>query len=86
MLCPNCSVEFAEHNDKAYRCYSCGWLTKVDGEWHPCPEPAKVTEPDLPKLPKAPAEPVVPENDNVRSYMGGLVTVTIKDDQNEEIA
>lgn len=86
--CPNCSKEFIESRETAFRCEDCGWFKNVDGNWHPCPEPVKVTEPDLPEVPKAPAEPVQPaEPDNdVRSYMGGLVTVTtIKDDGNEEI-
>lgn len=83
--CPNCSKEFVEQIDLAFRCEDCGWFKNVDGHWHPCPEPSKMIEPDLPKVPKVPAEPVVPEDDNVRSFMGGLVTVTtIKDDQDEE--
>jgi len=96
--CPNCSKEFVESREKAFeyngvskinstfRCADCGWFKNVDGKWYSCPEPHKVTEPDLPKAPKAPAEPQVPKDDNVRLYMGGLVTVTtIEDDDNEEI-
>jgi len=84
--CPNCSVEFIESRESAFRCADCGWLKNVDGKWYPCPEPVKLMEPDLPVVPKAPAEPEVPEDDNVRSFMGGLVTVTtIEDDDNEKV-
>lgn len=85
-LCPNCSKEFVESRETAFRCADCGWFNNVDGKWYPCPGPAKVTEPDLPKVPKAPAEPEVPEDDDIRSYAGGLITVTtIKDDDNEDV-
>ncbi|MBA7518563.1 hypothetical protein ES705_10634 [subsurface metagenome] len=84
--CLSCKKEFVESRDNAFRCELHGWSRLIDGHWHSCPEPAKVIEPDLPKVPKAPVEPEVPEDDNVRSYMGGLVTVTtIKDHENEEI-
>ena len=105
MNCPNCGVEFAEKIDKAFRCDSCGWLTEIDGQWHPCKAPAKQVEPDPPKAePKPEREPGVTEaihneliaaealdaqpapgpaepEPQVKSYLGGLVTVTtIKDD------
>jgi len=90
-LCPNCSKEFVESRETSFHCEDCGWFKNVDGKWRPCSEPAKVTEPDLPKVPKSPVEPKlpdppeVPEDDNVRSYLGGMVTVTtIKDDEDEE--
>ena len=55
--CPNCSKEFIESRETAFRCEDCGWFKNIDGQWHTCPEPAEVIEPDFPKEPKAPAEP-----------------------------
>ena len=85
-LCPNCSKEFTESRETAFLCEDCGWFKNVDGKWYPCPEPAKVTEPDLPKVPIAPAEPVLVEDDDICSYLGGLITVTtIEEDDNEDV-
>jgi len=81
--CPNCSELFAEHYEMAYRCKKCGWLRQVDGVWGPCPEPVRQVEPPMPADPM-PAEPIVPAPaDNVRSYLGGLVTVTTEDDEDD---
>jgi len=95
--CPNCNSEFAEHRETAHRCETCGWLKLVDGLWHPCPEPSKPTDTIVPAVaepvPPQPAEPVPGDlptnrdrlNSNVRSYLGGLVTVTeTKDDDDDD--
>ena len=101
-ICPNCSTEFAEHRETAYRCESCeSWFTNVDGDWHECPEPAKPAEPSPPEPPK-PKEPTlsgpVKEKNgnsltddrpavkpNVRSKLGGLITITeIEDDPDND--
>ena len=91
MKCPNCNVEFSENRDKAFHCESCGWLTEIDGQWHPCQEPAVIVDPDPPKAepkpePKPEREPEPdPEPEpvtQVKSYLGGLVTVTeVEDDE-----
>ena len=78
--CPNCSKEFIERCETAFRCEVCGWLKNVDGVWHSCPEPVALEEPNPPKEPDPPREP----DPNVRSYLGGLVTVTTEDDQENE--
>ena len=99
--CPNCSNDFVEQRDIYYRCEGCGWFRNVDGKWHSCVEPVKVTEPDPNDLNvPAPSGPVLDtESDeskiaklvtedrldfNVRSYLGGLVTVTTEEDEDEE--
>jgi len=101
-LCPNCSKEFVEQRDGCFRCSDCGWLRKIDGKWHSCPEPVKpadVSPPAEPKLKEvvpAPPGPVPAEPDehslngqvgdrpsNVRSYLGGLVTVTETEDDED---
>ena len=90
--CPNCSREFIEQHDTAFYCEDCGWFREVDGRWRSCPEPVTVEEPDPIK-----DEPVIEEPDdrppsgddgrldpNVRSYLGGLVTVEEVEDEDEE--
>lgn len=97
--CPNCSVEFVEQCDLAYFCETCGWLKNVDGQWHPCPEPPKVIEPKpvepinvpvpLEPVRTEPAKPPILPSDsdrldsNVHSYLGGLVTVTETEDDED---
>jgi len=94
--CPSCSKEFIESRETAYRCEDCGWFKIIDDHWHNCPEPAEVTEPAPPKesvvigpastsgtdqLRSCSAVPDKPDpQDNVRSYLGGLVTVTSTDE------
>ena len=85
--CPNCGIEFSEKREKAFHCESCGWLTEIDGQWHPCQEPAVIVDPDPPKAePKPEPEPertasTLPVT-QVKSLFGGLVTVTeIEDDE-----
>lgn len=88
MNCPNCSKEFIEHINKAYHCSDCGWLTQIDNKWVTCSEPVKQQEPPLLSEPKVkepkpifiPAEPGL----CVKKYLGGLVTVTIKDKDDED--
>ena len=94
--CPNCDVEFSENRDKAFLCDACGWLTEIDGQWHPCKEPPKQVEPDPPKAePKPEPGPLLPEltpepepgpaPGRVKNFLGGLVTVTeVEDDDDEE--
>jgi len=87
MKCPNCGVEFSENRDKAFHCDSCGWLTEIDGQWHPCQEPAKLVEPDPPKAepgPEPEPEPG-PAAGRIKTFLGGLVTVTeVEDEENGE--
>lgn len=68
--CPNCSTEFIERRDTASRCEHCGWLIEVDGQWHPCPEPARLVEPPAqpiePNVP-TPPEPVLAESDKTKT-------------------
>jgi len=96
--CPNCDKVFEQQIDGAFKCVVCGWFRFVDGVWHNCPEPAKFTEPEF-NVP-APPEPVLetesdkseiakyPHEDrldsNRRSYLGGLVTVTETEGEDEE--
>jgi hypothetical protein len=83
--CPNCSKEFIEQRETAFRCEVCGWLKNVDGVWHSCPEPVKVVDVPTPPEPDPPREPDPPGPAlNVRSYLGGLVTVTTEDEEDEE--
>jgi len=84
MLCPSCNTKFDEVRDKAYHCPNCGWMIEIDGTWRPCPEPPKIKEPEKKPEPK-PVEPEpekIPdtkEKNNVRSYLGGLITITEKE-------
>lgn len=93
--CPNCSTDFIEQNDTCYRCPDCGWLRFVDDKWVSVPEPVRITEPD-PAEPPKPPEPdplkdpnriiteLVPGMPVVKQYFGGLVTVEVEDDEDEE--
>ena len=103
MQCPNCSVEFAEHRETAWRCETCGWLRQVDGTWHTCLEPPIQEEPVVQDVPVPETKPAEPEVDNqptktgdrlpapghglqlpiITSYLGGYVTVTEIDDEQE---
>ena len=87
--CPSCGKPFVQHFETSYRCEDCGWLCQVDGVWVACPEPVQPAEPPAPAEPRppepVPAEPIVaPAQENVRSYLGGLVTVTTEDDDPDE--
>lgn len=84
--CPNCSKEFIDQRETAYRCEVCGWLTKIDGQWHPCKEPADQVEPDPPDAEPKPEPKPAPESvtRKVRRLFGGLVTVTEIEDDDEE--
>ena len=90
MQCPNCGVEFSENRDKAFHCETCGWLTEIDGQWHPCQEPAKLIEPASPDAEPTPEPTPEPQPEpepvtKVKSLFGGLVTVTeVEDDDYEE--
>lgn len=99
MICPNCNKEFIEHRETAYLCEDCGWLTQVDDKWIVCPEPVKPVDPELPEEPLPAAvpvrveQPVQPEqlessrgaDRRCREYLGGIVTVTeIEDEENVE--
>jgi len=93
MNCPNCREPFVRNVDRSFLCETCGWLTEIDGVWRPChapPEP-DLPEPDLPEPEPPepePPEPEPPEPDpdpspKVTSYLGGLLTVTEIDDDEE---
>jgi len=47
----------------------------IDGKWITIPEPAKISEPERKPEPK-PVEPDNKPKENIRSYFGGLFTVT----------
>lgn len=79
MKCPNCTKKLSEQGDK-YHCEDCGWFENVDGEWHVCEAPAPEPEPEPEPTPeiKQQHEPEIktkPEP-QVKSYLGGIVTVT----------
>lgn len=82
MNCPSCKIDFIEKRNTAFLCKNCGWLTQVDNKWITCPEPAKITEPEPKPEPKPEPDPEKKtdkkEKENVRSYFGGLFTITQK--------
>ncbi len=93
MPCPNCKKPFVVEQDDKANCFDCGWFVKVDNEWRvyselapaPAPEPSPAAlepdpaalEPDPAALEPAPAE--LPDS-NVKSYFGGLFTITEVDE------
>jgi hypothetical protein len=91
VACPNCGKEFIEHRETAYRCETCGWLQQVDDKWVPCPEPPKQQEPKpvepVPTPEPDPSKPADPPKDRnppiVREYLGGIVTVTETEDDED---
>jgi len=87
--CPNCRKQFVDERAGAFCCDVCGWFIQTDGEWIPWSEPEPLEpEPPEPEPPEPePPEPLLRDVDpgpKVTSYLGGLLTVTEVDDNDEE--
>lgn len=88
--CPNCNAEFFEQRETCFHCRDCGWFKNVDGEWHSCSEPPKLVDPK-PEPEPMPPEPEPPKSEEpepepepaVKEYLGGLITVTVEDEDAE---
>jgi len=98
MKCPNCPRSLTEQGGK-FHCEDCGWFENVgdpNPEWHTCeapepvPEPTPAPEPDpahsAETLEDIQASVNPPGVHNVKKILGGIVTVTEIDDEEDEEA
>ena len=88
MKCPNCPLSLTEQGGK-FHCEDCGWFENVgdpNPEWHTCEAPEPVPEPGpAPEPVPAALEPdPTAQEPEIKKYLGGIVTVTEIDDEEDE--